>query len=303
MTVFRTPKFQHSVTVAATALLVACGAPTAPSQDTQGAVPTHAASLEKSADASFEAQLDAHWAWVLSTAPTFATSLGVRTYDDQLSDPSLAAYDAQVERQTEFLRAFKAVDADSLRADNQLNLQLMVRELETSIEAATHNGRYLFITNRAGPHTTITGMVSRLPFNQPADYESYLARLNAAPDYLAKATRRLRSGIQAGWVQPCAPMTGYDQTIRTHIVDDVSESVLMDAFDARPTGVSAADFSEYKGRAEAVIQDNVIPALEEFEQFYLDEYAPSCRADVGLSSIDGGQTITTIWPRCSRRPS
>ncbi|MGJ8561432.1 MAG: DUF885 domain-containing protein [Litorimonas sp.] len=279
---------KYLASIAAAALLIACDTPTDPSQNASQTMPADDAGLQMNAEANFEALLEAHWAWVLSTAPTFATSLGVRDYDDQLSDPSLAAYDAQAERQKEFLTQFKDFDPDALSADNQLNLQLMLLELESSVEAATYGGRYMFMTNRAGPHTTITGMVSRLPFSKPADYESYLARLNAAPDYLTKATNRLRSGIQAGWVQPCAPMTGYEESIRTHIVDDISDSVLMDAFDTRPTAVNMADFASYKDRAEAVIEDNVIPALRAFEQFYLDEYAPSCRADIGLSSIDGG---------------
>lgn len=279
---------KYLASAAAAALLVACSAPMGASQDTSPTLPLDSSAAQNNSDTSFEVLLEAHWAWVLSTAPTFATSLGVRDYDNQLSDPSLAAYDTQVERQTEFLQEFKAIDAASLSDDNQLNLQLMILELESNIEAATYGGRYMTMTNRAGPHTVITGMVNRLPFRKVADFDSYLARLSAAPEYLTKATNRLQSGIDAGWVQPCAPMAGYEASIRTHIVDDVSDSVLMDAFDTRPTGVNADDFAAYKARAETIIKGNVIPALEAFEQFYLDEYAPSCRTDVGVSSIKGG---------------
>lgn len=276
------------VSVAAAALLIGCGAPADSSRTTPQTQQTDMASIQSDANADFEALLDAHWSWTLSTAPTFATSLGVRDHDDRLGDPSLEAYEAQVERQTTFLSQFDAIDPDALNADNQLNLQLMKLELESAIEAATYGGRYITMTNRAGPHTFITGMVSRLPFRSRADYDSYLARLEAAPDYLEKASSRLRAGIDAGWVQPCAPMTGYEASIRTHIVDNVDDSVLMDAFDARPTGVSADDFAAYRLRAETIVEEQVLPALEAFERFYLTEYAPACRTEVGLSSIEGG---------------
>ena len=45
---------------------------------------------------SFNALLDDHWNWQLASSPTFATSLGVRDFDDRLGDPSLAAYDAEI---------------------------------------------------------------------------------------------------------------------------------------------------------------------------------------------------------------
>lgn len=276
------------ISVGAAALVMACSAPTDTSQSTQQTPPHDSSAIMSDADARFEGLLDAHWDWTLSTAPTFATSLGVRDYDDRLSDPSLEAYDVQVERQKAFLAQFEAIDPAGLSPDNQLNLQLIQLELESAIEAASYGGRYMAMTNRAGPHTVITGMVSRLPFRTPADYDSYLARLAAAPDYLAKATGRLRSGIEAGWVQPCAPMAGYEASIRAHIVDDINESVMMDAFDTRPTGVNPEAFAAYRQHAETLITDAVIPALEAFERFYLDEYAPNCRTDVGLSSIEGG---------------
>lgn len=278
----------YLATAAVTALMFACATPAVQAQDSSQTMLVEDADPQKPADTKFEDALQAHWAWNLSTNPVFATSLGVRDYDDQLSDPSLAAHDVQVERQKEFLSQFKSFDADALSADNQLNLQLMILELESNIEAATYGGHYLFIGNRSGPHTMITGMANRLPFSKPADFESYLSRLGAAPDYFTKATNRLRAGIKAGWTQACAPMSGYEKSIRTHIVDDVNDSVLMDPFDTRPTGVSAEDFDAYKNRAKVIIKGEILPTLATFERFYLDEYAPNCRNNVGLSSLEGG---------------
>ena len=275
--------------LSAAMVLVGCGETQSTAANQAGATPIASeASNTNQDDKRFIALLDAHWAWTLSTAPTFATSLGVRDYDDQLSDPSLAAYDAQVERQKEFLSDFKALNTGALSADNQLNLDLITRELESNIEAAQYGGRYMIMTNRAGPHTTITGLPNRLPLFKAADYDSYLARLSAVPDYMTKAKDRLRAGIVAGWVQPCAPMVGYEASIQTHIVDDVADSVLMDAFDTRPTAVGEADFVAYKTKAAEIVKAKVLPALKSFEQFYLKDYAPNCRKEVGASSMPGG---------------
>ena len=243
---------------------------------------------QNSVDQAFETLLDKHWNWSLSLSPVFATSLGVRDYDDQIGDPSLEAYAAQIEKTKAFLADFNALDVSALSEDNQLNHKLMTLQLETDIEASQFGGKYMIMTNRGGPHLTVTGMASRLPFYSAADYQSYIARLGAMPDYMEKATERLRAGLEAGWSQPCAPMRGFETSIETHLVEDVQDSVLMMPFKTKPKSLSDAAFNDFKAQAQSAIGNQVIPALETFKAFYLNEYAPNCQKQVGTSAMPGG---------------
>ena len=267
-------------------MLAGCG-PNA-SISSEEAATAKTSQSEHNADAQFEALLDQHWQWNVSLNPTFATSLGVRDYDTQLSDPSLEAYEAQIERTKEFLADFEAVNTAQLSADNQLNHSLMVLELKTDIEASKFGGKYMIMTNRNGPHLNLTGLSTRLPFLTEADYQSYIARLGAMPDYMTKATARLRSGLEAGWSQPCAPMRGFETSIQTHLVDDVNDSIFMGPFKTKPKNISAASFERFKSQAQARLKGGILPAFKKFEQFYLEEYAPQCREDVGTSSMPDG---------------
>ena len=243
---------------------------------------------QNSVDQAFEMLLDKHWNWNLSLSPVFATSLGVRDYDDQIGDPSLEAYAAQIEKTKAYLADFNALDVSALSEDNQLNHKLMTLQLETDIEASQFGGKYMIMTNRGGPHLTVTGMASRLPFYSAADYQSYIARLGAMPDYMEKATDRLRAGLEAGWSQPCAPMRGFETSIETHLVEDVQDSVLMMPFKTKPKSLSDAAFNDFKAQAQSAIGNQVIPALETFKAFYLNEYAPNCQKQVGTSAMPGG---------------
>jgi len=246
------------------------------------------ASAPADADMDFETLLDKHWDWQVSQSPVFATSLGIRDYDDKLSDPSLEAYSAQIEISQSFLDDFKAIDTRSLSADNQLNHELITLQLETDIEAAQYGGKYMIMTNRGGPHLTLTGMATRLPFLTDADFESYISRLGVMPDYMTKATKRLQAGLDAGWSQPCAPMRGFERSIQTHIVSDVNDSVFMGPFKKKPKNMNEARFDAFKARASQRIEGELIPAFKKFERFYLENYAPACREDVGTSSMPGG---------------
>lgn len=270
-------------------IVAACAPPTgsgSQSAASSGATVQNAAAGVE--DSRFETLLTDHWNWQLKTNPTFATSLGVRDYDDKLSDPSLAAYDANIEMSKTFLARLGEMSTDALSADNQLNAQLLKLDLENDIAAAEFGGKYMIMTNRGGPHTNITGLPDRLPFFKDEDYQSYIARLAAMPDYLAKSTDRLRAGINAGWVQPCAPMKGYEASIATHIVEDVNDSNFMSPFKKKPASMNQAAFDDFKKQANEKVTTTLLPALKEFETFYIEEYAPSCRADVGTSTMPGG---------------
>ena len=239
-------------------------------------------------DGGLQPILDDHWAMVLAESPTFATSLGVREHDTALSDPSLAAYEAGIAARRALLERLAALDEDALSEDDRLNRDLLTLDLEGEVEASRHGGRYMLVTNRGGPHLSLTGLPERLPFRSEADYASYVARLGAMPAYMDAATERLRAGLDAGWVQPCAPMTGYEDSISVHIVADPDASVFMDPFEDRPAGVGEAAFARFEEEARARVADEVIPALDDFLAFYETEYAPACRDEVGTSSMPGG---------------
>jgi uncharacterized protein (DUF885 family) len=246
-----------------------------------------AESTTVSADQQFVKLLDAHWNWFTSQDPTFATSLGIRDHDDKLSDPSLDAYKAGVARQKAFLTQFQAIGVAALSEPNQLNHALMVLNLGYEIEAAKYGGKYMLITNRGGPHTSLTRLPSRLPFFTKADYQSYVTRLGVIPDTLKKSTDTLRSGLEAGWVQPCAPMVGYESSIAAHIVDPI-DSVFMQPFANKPAAMDHMYFVSLKATALAIIKTQIMPAFKGFQTFYNSEYAPQCRAQVGTSSQPGG---------------
>lgn len=240
-------------------------------------------------DKVFETLLDDHWRTQLQQNPVFATSLGVRDYDEQLTDLSLSAYEEAVNQARGFLARLKAIDPQTLSEDHQLNHSLLALELNNEIEASSYGGKYLIMNNRSGPHLSLTSMVGRLPFFKLADYESYLARLNAVPDYMSKATTRIQAGLDAGWVQPCAPMMGFETSITTHLVDDVNNSVFMSPFTSKPATIDQKTFDSMTASAKKAIKAKVLPAFKKFLTFYQTNYAPNCREQVGTDSMPGGK--------------
>ena len=242
-----------------------------------------------STDTKFEKLMNAHWAAQLKQNPEFATSLGVRDYDHLLSDPSLEAYDAAVEQAKDFITELQAITLTELSEANRLNHSLLLLDLRNEVEASRHGGKYLIMNNRSGPHLSLTGMSSRLPFFKQSDYQSYLKRLALMPEYLTRATARINAGLEAGWVQACAPMKGFEQSIEIHIVDDFADSTFLTPFESRPSIIDKTSFTEMKSEATTIIETGIVPALQRFKEFYLQRYAPKCRQNVGTDDMPGGK--------------
>lgn len=244
-------------------------------------------SAARAAD-SLDAVIKDHWAWRLEQDPVEATRQGVRTFDARLPDRSLAAHDAAIAREREFLARLDALDAASLSERDRLNRDLLRLDLARDIEGAGFGGKYLAISNRAGPHTFLAGLPDDLPFFTKADYESYVARLNAAPAYVAGVTERLSAGVKAGWTQPCAPMEGYEKSIAFHVVDDPAKSVLYRPFAKRPAAVSPGDWKKLSAAGAKAIKEKAVPAIAAFGKFYEAEYKPHCRTDIAASGFPDG---------------
>jgi len=227
---------------------------------------------QSAADIIFEEKMAQIWQYTVSQNPTWATQLGIRDYDDQLGDYSLQQYDREVAQSRLFQEQLKAIDVGSLNSENALNYKLLNLRLSDAIEAAKFGGKYQLLTNRSGPHLSLAQLPSRLPFRTTADYQSYLKRLALMPSASDQVIERLRLGMQAGWVQPCEPMRGYENSIDTHVVENVSDSNFMQPFAKRPDAISETEFATYKAEAEKLVGTKVIPAFASFANFYPPSY-------------------------------
>ena len=76
------------------------------------------------------------WEDQLKRSPEFASSLGDRRYNDQLTDRSPKAINDELGRRREFLARLSAIDLAGLSEQERLSAELMQRDLIQDEEAA-----------------------------------------------------------------------------------------------------------------------------------------------------------------------
>ncbi|ALG61219.1 MULTISPECIES: DUF885 domain-containing protein [Citromicrobium] len=224
------------------------------------------------------------WQDMLDDNPTLATSVGDRRGDGQLGDLSMAAYDRNVAEDREFLARLNSIDESALPEDLRVDYAILKSSLEDGIEGAQFDQtRYVLFTNRGGWFSWIASLPYSSPLFTKADYESYVARLEAYGAQNEAGIARSREAVARGLTQACGPMEGVEDQITGQMADSPEESGFWRPFEKRPSTISEADWAALQARARAALTDVVFPAYEDFLSFYTEEYAPECRT--GLPGV------------------
>ena len=248
--------------------------------------------LAQDAEADFTQLREDVWQWTLDNSPSLATDLGDRRGDGLLSDPSMAGFDRRLSETRQFQSRLEAIDADALPDNLAIDYALMARDFFDTLEGAEFDQtRYITFTNRGGPQ----GAISRLPYSSPLftvdDYDSYLTRIESFPAYIQQFIERNEGGIERGLTQPCEPMAGYENAISGLIAETPEDSIWWQAFETRPSAISASDWADLQVRARTAISEGAFEGLGTFLEYYQEDYAPNCRAGAspGIGETPGGQ--------------
>ena len=250
------------------------------------------AAMAQSEEEDFRELREEVWQNLLDNAPTLATGLGDRRGDGQLGDPSMEGYDEGIAEARAYLARLDAIDVDQLPRDLRIDYALMARNFRDGLESAEHDhSRYITFTNRGGPQGAIAGLPYSSPLFTVADYDSYLSRLEAFPGYIEAFVDRSEGAISRGLTQPCEPMQGFEDRVAGLIAETPEGSVWWSAFNERPSTIAEADWTALQERGRSAITDGAFAGLQAFHDFYVQDYAPNCRADAapGVGGTPGGQ--------------
>ncbi len=228
------------------------------------------------------------WEFELAEDPLRATAVGRHEYDDRL--PSAAATD--LARRDAYWRAalerLQGIDRDALSVDDRISYDLFERQVSDRLAAYEFKEHLVPITAESGFHTDFARLPERVPLATVADYENYLARLEAFPAWAAQQQALMRDGIAGGYVLPRAVLEGYEATIDPHLVAEVEDSVFWQPLENFPPTVPEAARPRLRERGERAILERVVPAYRGFREFLLGEYVPAGRETLGASELPRG---------------
>ena len=238
------------------------------------------------------------WEDQLKHSPEFASSLGDRRYNDQLSDLSPRALNEGLARDRAYLVRLESIDTTGLTEQEKLSAQLMERELIEAEEGAKFKEWELPVNQFHGIHTDLPSEVSDWPFATVKDYDDYIARLKAMPTQIRQATLNLIAGIDDGRVQPAYLMEKVLKQTEELASSTPGKSPFALPLSKFPATISAVDQKRISAAVLAAIRDEVLPAYVRFARFMASTEIPAGRKDPGIWATRDGDAYYAF---CVRR--
>ena len=263
-------------------------------------VPTQAAAVQPASarSASLSALFKEIWEDQLKHSPEFASSLGDRRYNDQLTDRSPKAINDELGRRRDFLARLSAIDLTGLPEQERLSADLMQRELIQDEEAARFKEWELPVNQFHGIHTDLPSEVENFPFAAGKDYDDYISRLHKIPTALRQASENLLAGIDDHRVQPAyilAKVLKQTEELANQTPETSPFALPLKRF---PATIDTATRKRISDELLDAIQTDVLPAYVRFAKFLKVVELPAGRTDPGVWADKDGDAYYAF---CVRR--
>ncbi|MGI9077320.1 MAG: DUF885 domain-containing protein [Gemmatimonadaceae bacterium] len=229
------------------------------------------------------------WAFELREDPFLATEAGIEIHDSRLPSARTEDEVRRARMRRSYLGRLKTIPRARLGARDRVSYDMFDRMLKDRVSEFDFGSYRIPILADAGFHIEFAQLASRVPLATTRDYENYIARLRAFPEFTRQNIGIMREGMEAGFTIPKVTMQGYDVTIATHIVDDLTKSVFYKPFESFPTTVPERDRERLRGEGKRAIAEGAIAGYRAFLEFMTSEYVPRARATLGASDLPNGR--------------
>ena len=273
-------------------LLVLCLMPFAAAVQSAHAAPTAStvpAASAISATANLHALFDADYQRELREDPLNASYVGDDRYNNRLPDLNPTAQAAQEQAVRDSRGALRAIDRNTLSAEDQLNYDIYLRELDEKIAGFRFHEERMPVTQHGGPQVLADNLLQLLAFDRAKDYSDWIARLRAYGRYTDQTIALMRLGMASGWLPPKVIMQRVPPQIATQLVAKPEDSRYYAPFRTMSANVSAAEQARLRAAATAAVSEVVLPALRRFQTFFNGEYLPVCRNSVAAGDLPDGK--------------
>jgi uncharacterized protein (DUF885 family) len=233
----------------------------------------------------------------LRDSPEMATGVGRHEFDDRWSDGSKAGREQRRTHLQQRLAKLRTFSQTSLSPQDRLSARLMEYNLQLQLDAFDLENELFAVSQQNGLHNRIYNTIDRMPGRTARDYENLLARLRAVPAYIDQNIAMLDDAIARGMVQPRIVVDLVAAQVSGQIAQDRNSTRLLTAFRNFPGAIPAADQAKLRAEADAVYDNQFLPAWRKYRDYLTGKYARSARATDGVSGIPDGQKAYMILAR------
>lgn len=232
--------------------------------------------------------LDAQWEWTLRHNPEYASYLGDKRWNDQLTDYSLEAIRARLDESREWLASFESLDTEGFSIQETLSVRLMIEELSNEIEDARWEWWLMPLHQMDGVHLEMPQMISFFSYEAAKDYEDLIARYRKLPLQIDQVIELMRSGIEKNLVQPRYIMQIVADQVENLAGMSPAESAFALPLESFPESIGESDRVRLRPELLEAIENHVLPAYVRLGVWIREHAVPAGRTEDGIWSLPEG---------------
>jgi len=229
-----------------------------------------------------------YWEDNLKHSPEFASILGDKRYNDQISDRSVKAVNDALAREQDFMMRLAVIDPAGLTDQEKTSRDLLLRDLAEDQEAAEFKEWEMPVNQMGGIHTLYPQLVARLSFTTVKDYDDWIARLHAIPKAFDQVTTNMSIGMDDHRVPPKYLLEKVLEQVKDLAGQKPEDSPLALPLKKFSDSIKPADQERIKAEMLDAIGKEVLPAYLRFARFLEVSYIPAGREQPGISALPDG---------------
>jgi uncharacterized protein (DUF885 family) len=229
------------------------------------------------------------WDFSMREAPSWATFIGDRRFEDRLEERGPGARDRRKSAAKEMLARLRKIPARGLGEEDAITRSVLGRVLSETIESYDHCAWEWEFNQLSGMHVELQDLLAFHPKTDVKGVEHLLARYEAIPTAFLQLKGDLRDGLRSGRV---LPRVAYDRCVaqfRAFAAMPAEKSTFAAAAASLPKTLPA----KARARLSAALLDAakrvVLPAYRDLGAFLESEYAGKAREEVGVHATPGGR--------------
>ncbi|MGH8496318.1 MAG: DUF885 domain-containing protein [Gammaproteobacteria bacterium] len=237
-----------------------------------------------------EALTELYYDYSMLEFPAFATYVGDPRGQDRWADNSLEAIARRDEDTERALRIVRSLDRSALESDEErLNYDLMLRQIEDSVDQQRFPGEYLAVDQLSGVQQNLAQVLALMPATNVDEYENILARLRGVPQAVEETLVLLEEGLERGITPPAVTLREVPQQVGNLLVDDPFESPMLVPFAEMPEGIEQSERERLRDAAAQAFEDEVRPAFGKLQAYLAETYVPQARRSIAMKDLPDGQ--------------
>ena len=235
-------------------------------------------------DAHVKSLAGTYLAAYLERNPEVITQFGIPGHrQDKLIDNSLDALKAWQSREDAWLAEAKQIDPSTISSPPLRSTYAILREALEGPTALRACRNELWTVSQFVNAWQVTDgyLVTIQPVGTDDARKDALARWSSLPKFIDTEISNLREGIKQGYTAP---------KVNVRITIDQFNTLLAGPISASPfDSPSTRDKDpEFKKSFDALVKNQINPALKKYRDFLVKEYLPAARESIAVSAIPNG---------------